>query len=278
MFIMSNLEFSFKHPTTIQISGMTGCGKTRLLFRILQHQLIRTPEGQFPKRIIWAFSEWQPDYADARALYPHIEFVSGWQEDLYDRLSPGESNLLILDDLMAEAGDSKSMKALFTKGAHHRNCTVIYLLQNLYHQGKSQRTASLNTHYNIVFQNKRDQSQFRTLASQMHPGEFSWLLDALQDATVKPFGYLVIDNHPRTTDESRQVLTGILPDEELTYYCRKNSINTLEGARYPDSISQWARDDQNQKPTKSSNGPSNTSRSHRTRTSSSKQSKKPRKE
>ena len=30
---------------------MTGRGKTRLLLRILQHQLIRTPEGQFPKRI-----------------------------------------------------------------------------------------------------------------------------------------------------------------------------------------------------------------------------------
>ena len=130
---MSNLEFSFKHPTTIQISGQSGCGKTRLLLRILQHKLIKTHEGEFPKRIIWAFSEWQPDYTEARALYPHIEFVPGWQEDLYDRLSPAESNLLIVDDLMEEAGDSKSMNALFTKGAHHRNCTVIYLLQNLYH-------------------------------------------------------------------------------------------------------------------------------------------------
>ena len=79
---MSNLYFHFKHPTTIQVSGPTLCGKTRLVLRILEKQIVLP----FPARIIWVFSEWQPDFAKARALYPHIEFVRGWSDALYDSL------------------------------------------------------------------------------------------------------------------------------------------------------------------------------------------------
>jgi len=214
-------DFLFKHPTAIQISGPSGCGKTRLVLRILEHKLIRDPEtGAFPSRIIWAYGEPQSDYDAAKALYPHIEFVHGWSDAIYDQIDPTERNLLIVDDLMDEAGSSKSLKSLFTKGVHHRNCTVLYLLQNMYNQGRSQRTASLNTHYNVVFKNARDMSQFRTLAAQMYPGQFKWLLDAFEDATNKPFGYLVLDTHPRTVADDQRVLTGILPTEQLTYYSK----------------------------------------------------------
>lgn len=245
---MCEPDFYFKHPTAIQISGPSGCGKTRLVLRILENKLIRSPEsGEFPRRIIWVFSEWQPDYQYARELYPHIEFVQGWHDEIYDMLMPQVPTLLIIDDLMDEAGSSKSMKALFTKGVHHRNCTVLYLLQNMYNQGRSQRTASLNTHYNVVFKNARDMCQFRTLASQMYPGSFKWLLDAFDDATSVPFGYLVLDTHPRTTDDNERALTGILPNEQLTYYSGKNKlgINTLGSlSSYPtfsnlSTLSQW---------------------------------------
>ena len=52
------LDFYFKHPTTIQVSGPTRCGKTRFVRCILEEQLIQP----FATRIIWVFSEWQPDY------------------------------------------------------------------------------------------------------------------------------------------------------------------------------------------------------------------------
>ena len=58
---MFNLDFHFKHPTIIQVSGPTLCGKTRLVLRILEEQLVQP----FPTRIIWVFSEWQPDYEQA---------------------------------------------------------------------------------------------------------------------------------------------------------------------------------------------------------------------
>ena len=83
---------------------------------------------------------------------------------MYKSLRQDEKNLLIIDDQMTEAADSKTLSNLFTKGAHHKNLTVLYLVQNVYNKSKSQRTVSLNTHYNVVFRNERDASQFRSLA------------------------------------------------------------------------------------------------------------------
>ena len=85
-----------------------------------------------------------------RATFPHVEFVEGWSEDLYASIIPEDRNLLILDDQMDEAGDSKTLSKLFTKGSHHRNLTVIYQVQNVFNQSKSQQTVSENSHYNVV--------------------------------------------------------------------------------------------------------------------------------
>ena len=108
---MSNLDFYFKHPTTIQIFGPTLCGKIRLVLRILEEELV----NPFLTRIIWGFSEWQPYYEQARALYSHIEFFRGWSDELYESLRQDEKNLLIIDDQMAEAGDSKTLSNVFKK-------------------------------------------------------------------------------------------------------------------------------------------------------------------
>ena len=97
---------------------------------------------------------------------------------------------------------------------------MIYLVQNVFEKGRSSRTVSLNAHYHIVFRNRRDASQFRIFASEMSPHRSGWLLDAFEDATRKPFGYLLIDNHPRTADEHR-IRTCILPGEQVCYYTER---------------------------------------------------------
>ena len=77
------------------------------------------------------------------------------------------------------------------------------------------------THYNMVFRNERDASQFRSLAYQMHPGDAMWLIDAFNDATKEPFGYLVLDHHP-TSQRDMRVLTNILPGKGLTVYMKRS--------------------------------------------------------
>ena len=123
-----------------------------------------------------------------RERYPGIEFEKGWRDEIFDSLSPEERNILVLDDQLAVTSSSKSVADFFTKGSHHRNLTVIYLVQNVYNQGKSQRTISLNSHYSVVFRNGRDASQFHTMAYQICPRDGQWLVDAFTDATSETYG------------------------------------------------------------------------------------------
>jgi len=66
-----------------------------------------------------------------------------------DDFDGSEPVLLIVDDLMNETDDS--VANLFTKGSHHRNIIVAFLVQNLFHKNKHIRTISLNAHYMVLF-------------------------------------------------------------------------------------------------------------------------------
>ena len=54
----------------------------------------------------------------------------------------------------------------------------------------------------------------------MHPNDANWLLDAYEDATKKPYGYLVLDHHP-TSRRDMRVLTNILPGRPFTVYLKR---------------------------------------------------------
>ena len=79
---MDPIEFNFKHPTTIQVSGLTRFGKTRLVQRILNEQLIHP----FAIMIVLPFSEWQPGYESIRDRHPCIEFKHGLRDERFDSL------------------------------------------------------------------------------------------------------------------------------------------------------------------------------------------------
>lgn len=66
----------------------------------------------------------------------------------FDGTSP---NLVIIDDLMRES-DGRVVD-WFTKGCHHRNISVFFITQNLFHQAKGARDISLTTHYIVCFKN-----------------------------------------------------------------------------------------------------------------------------
>ena len=119
---------------------------------------------------------------------------------------------MILDDVMAEAGDSKSVAKPFAQGSHHRNMTVIFLVQNLFHQAKQMRNISLNSHYMVLYKNPRDQGQIHALSYQMYPSEKHFLADAFADATAAPHSYLLLDFHPETPEHLR-VRAKIFPGE-----------------------------------------------------------------
>ena len=84
-------------------------------------------------------------------MIPTIEFVKGiptaLEQDAY--LGVDKRNLIVFDDQMIDAGKDQRIVNLFTRGSHHRNLSVIYIVQNVFHQGKG--SISLNSHYLVLF-------------------------------------------------------------------------------------------------------------------------------
>ena len=78
--------------------------------------------------------------------------------------------------LDAVMNDSSMMK-VFTERSHHQNISVIFMTQNIFHQGKTARTISLNTQYMVLFENARDPQQIKTLAKQMYPDKWMSFMD-----------------------------------------------------------------------------------------------------
>ena len=178
-----------------------------------------------PQRIIWINGQWQPLYAEIQRIIPGIKFVKGIPANIEDEqfLNPAIRNLIVIDDLMSEASNDKRICDLFSKGLHHRNLSVICLVQNLYYQGKESRTMSLNSKYLVVFNNPRDQQQITVLARQMYLGQSEKFLNTYRMATFKPFGYLLIDLKPDTLNDKHLwpnvfQQTNKLPTAEQPYF------------------------------------------------------------
>lgn len=113
-------------------------------------------------------------------------------------------SIIVLDDLMNEIKSSKGgVTNLFTRTAHHKNCFIILITQNLFQKSPEARTQHLNAQYLVLFKNPRDSLQVRILGSQMYPGRKHFLTSVFQDATMRPHGYLLIDNHQKTQDDVR---------------------------------------------------------------------------
>ena len=64
-------------------------------------------------------------------------------------------HLLVLDDMMG-GNAIQSIVDWFTRKAHHRNTSVIYITQNIFDRAPQNRTISLNVHYLVLFKNPCD--------------------------------------------------------------------------------------------------------------------------
>ena len=202
-----------QHPFTCIIAGPSGCGKTSLTKAIIQNQLIEPK----PTKVVWLYAEDQPMYKSLEG----IEFIQGIPDDLEVRFDRHYNNLLIIDDLMTRFQNDDRLTRLFSVGSHHRNLSIIFIVHNLFSQGKEMRTLSLNTHYIVLFKNPRDRLQISVLARQMYANNARFLMEAYHDATKQAYGYILIDLKP-TTDEALRVRTGILPDDVQLVYVQNH--------------------------------------------------------
>lgn len=175
--------------------------------------------------IILYYAEWQPMYAELSAARK-IDFRHGAPRgsDFEENSDP---KLVIMDDLMGQV--DKHIVEIFTRASHHRNLSVFFLTQNLFH--KSQREISLNSSYIVVFKNPRDRAQILHFARQIWPENSRFVQDAYTDISSKPHGYLMFDLK-QSTPENCRLRTDIFPDDPHTivYVAVGKSIKTTPGS------------------------------------------------
>lgn len=217
------MALGFKHPFTCTIAGPTQCGKTVFVMKLLKAlPYYITP---VPERIVWVYGvenkEQFQKISDAASPIS-VEFLDSIPS--LEIFHPEEKNLLIADDVMGDAARSKAMADLFTKGCHHRNISVIFILQNLFHQGRAMRDIHTSTNYSVLFHNPRDSSQIIHLQRQCFPYAKDFLLSAYKHACSKPYGYLVFDFH-QTTPGVFRVASDIFPPAIPSVYIPTQSKN-----------------------------------------------------
>lgn len=223
------MDVWWKHPFSAILAGPSNCGKTYFIKNMLDHA--HTVLSVVPENIVWCYACWQPMYKELLQKYPHIRFMEGLPVTFNDDeiLPPNKVNLVIVDDLMASASSSTEIADVFTKYVHHRNLSIFFITQNIFFQGKSNRTITLNAKYMVLFKKPRDKLQIVTLACQMYPGNVQFFLESFQDATAKPYGYLMVDLNASTPESFRLRMGLFPPDWPVIYTMKKKKLGDHEG-------------------------------------------------
>ena len=203
------MDLTFKHPFTCMVAGPTQAGKTAWVTKFMEEctQLMNPA----PEEIYYAYTEWQPVYG---RLPAHVQLSEGLPDISLLKSSPATPKLLILDDLMQEMKNDKRLTQLFTRGCHHWNLSCIHIVQNIFYEGL--RTSRVNAQYLVLMKNPSDKLQAMNLGKQLYPGYQKFFIQVFNDATRQPYGYLLIDLHPRTEEDMR-LRTSIFGGEQVVY-------------------------------------------------------------
>lgn len=198
------MDLRWKHPFTAIVAGPSGSGKSHFVTRFIAS--VREMCDTDFKNIYW----YRPEGEGSSG---RIEYRTGLP-DMEEFEARGGPKLVVVDDMMRETNNS--VVDLFTKGSHHRDLSVFFITQNLFHQGRGQRDISLNAHYIACFKNPRDRAQIKHLARQMYPENPKFIEEAYADATRSPHGYLLLDLKQSTPDSVR-VRSCVFPDDPLQF-------------------------------------------------------------
>ena len=184
-----NKVISTQDRVFMAVGGPSGCGKTEIIFKML------IADTFYPKfnNIIFLYREMQE-------IYIKMEKTLGVSFKKYANLEILNSLancLLIIVDSCGEICNGKEFVKLATAG-RHKNINVIYIKHNIYQQSKWSRTIDLNTTHIILFKSSRDIQRVEFLGKQLKPVKSLKL--CYQLATKEPFGHLLIDLDPKTSD------------------------------------------------------------------------------
>jgi len=206
-------DVRFPMARSMIVSGPSCSGKSCFVTRLIKeanHHFFPTP-----KKILWFYGEIEP-----KPALPHVSYQRGIPSE--EECASFQNYVVVLDDLMWEARSNMQVGNLFTRVAHHRECFIIHITQNLFQGGSITRTQSLNAHYLVLFKNPRDKLQITYLARQVYPRNTDFFLTSYEDATTKHYGYLLLDLGPTTREELRLRTNIFKSDKQYEVYVLPN--------------------------------------------------------
>ncbi|MDI9312028.1 MAG: ATP-binding protein [Limnohabitans sp.] len=206
-FNLKNVKFI--SPFTMIISGPSGSGKTHWVHKLLTNHKILIEPRKETLNVLWAYGIYQSLH-DVNIPEVLINLTNGLPTE--NEINTIKPDIIIVDDLMNELSDDSSFGNLFTKVSHHKNISIIFITQNLFHQGKQMRNIHLSSHYLVLLKNTRDLNQIDVLGRQLKLSKE--ISEAYMDATSKPFGYLILD-FKQTTPRTHMMRTRIFPSENI---------------------------------------------------------------
>ena len=202
-------------PTTIALYGPTQCGKTHFVLNLLKYA-----NSMFTERV----EEIYYCFEAQQKCYDEIKYVEGVDKVVMYKGMPQVEQckkwaymkshiIVVFDDLMTELSKDREMIKFVTVYSHHMKITMIVLLHNIFPPGL--RTLSLNTHYVVLFKNKRDTLQVEMFARRVMKDRLKYFSACYRKAVSSPYGYLFVDMHPHSEDKY-QLRTRIFPYETPT--------------------------------------------------------------
>ena len=112
----------------------------------------------------------------------------------------------------------------------HRKFYVINVKHNLFQQSKWSRTIDLNTTHIVLFKAMRDIQQIEYLGKQFNCLQL--LKNAYKLATAQPYGHLIIDLDPKTSQGLRFSSQLIVPNHQFSIFLRRKlSLHQLRKKR-----------------------------------------------
>lgn len=211
------MDLRLKNDAVFQIVGPSGSGKTLFVANLLLNarSMFKEPIG----KTYWLMgvTEGERGITEKQLLrIPNVIMLNGFEEGWMEK--PKKGDVVVVDDLFSEATSEKNFNNLFTKIARHREVTVIFITQNMFHQGGQHRTRNLNVHYLTLFKNPRDSTVINFIARQAFSSSPQFLIDAYKDATENiPHGYIFLDFTQSCPDELR-VRSDIFNTSGITVY------------------------------------------------------------
>ena len=197
------------------VSGPSCCGKTELIFKMLLQNTF-SPKFQ---SIFYFYQHKQPKFESLERNL-NIQFKKFTS---FEFISELEDCLLVFDDSCEEIFNDKEFSKLATAG-RHKNISVIYVKHNLSQQSKWSRTINLNTTNIILFKSPRDVQQIGLIGRQLSNTQF--LKESYELATKQPFGHLLIDLDPKTSDVLRYCSNIVPPGPSIFYLPSAKAVIT----------------------------------------------------